>query len=43
MAMSTHDALAARLTLPDGTDIELPFLKDATGGGFVDVRTLFNK
>lgn len=33
----------AKLKLPDGTEIELPYLKDATGSGFVDVRALFNK
>ena len=40
-AMSEQEV--ARLTLPDGKEIELPFLKDATGSGFVDVRALFNK
>lgn len=30
----------AKLTLPDGTIIELPFLKDAAGSRFVDIRKL---
>lgn len=33
----------ATLTLPDGKRITLPYLTDASGAGFVDVRTLFNE
>ena len=30
----------ARVTLPDGTVIELPLLQDASGAKFLDIRKL---
>eukprot|EP00951_Prasinocladus_malaysianus_P047481 scaffold650651_cov46-Prasinocladus_malaysianus.AAC.1 len=37
------EAETATLTLPDGREFELPYLKDSAGGGFVDIRSLYGK
>ena len=36
-----HTALTATLSLSDGTSVELPVVRDASGARFVDVQNLF--
>jgi hypothetical protein len=40
MAENEEDAQNARLTLPDGTVVDIPLLVDAAGCLFLDVRKL---
>jgi citrate synthase len=40
--MGEEEGKAARLTLPNGDEVELPYMEDSAGQKFVDIRKLYN-